>query len=686
MSLLRRYNNRELSWLSFNERVLQEADDPSVPLLERLRFLGIFSKNLDEFFRVRVASVKRMVKHGIEMPDQIGTYSPDELLEQIMDTVNEQQLYFKEIYEKVKKDMSLSGISIVDEKELTDIQGKYVKRFFYDTVLPYLVPIMLNDLSNFPDLSDGAIYLTVVLSRESKKKNDHYFAILRIPSNSLSRYVELPNGSNQKSIIMLDDVIRYCLDDLFHIFNYDKAQAYSLKVTRDAEIDLDDDISTTLIQKMEDSLKRRKKGNPVRIIYDREMPKELFRFITRKMNINIENIVPGGRYHNRGDFMSFPRVGSDTDYYQSIVPLEHPLLKRKRSVIRAIKKQDIMLHYPYQSFNHFIDFLREVAIDPKVVEIGVTIYRVASDSKVINALINAARNGKKVTVLIELQARFDEKANIYWSNTLQEAGVQVISGIPGLKVHSKLVWVQRIENDIPVNYGYIGTGNHNESTAKIYSDIGLFTSDTMITQDLENLFRFFRHNYMHFDYNRLIVSPFYLRNFLVDCIEQEISNAKNGIPAFMILKMNSLVDKEMADKLYEASSAGVKIDIIVRGISVVVPGVPGLSENIRTVSIVDKFLEHSRIWLFHNNGENSTYISSADWMPRNLNRRIEIACPVKDEVLKNELIDYLQIQLSDNVKARENGRGYRNIYINKNESGMRCQDAFYDYLKEKQYD
>ncbi|QZT35782.1 polyphosphate kinase 1 [Halosquirtibacter xylanolyticus] len=678
MDLLRRYNNRELSWLSFNGRVLQEADDPSVPLLERLRFLGIFSNNLDEFFSVRVASVKRMVKHGVYTPEGTDFFSPEELLEQIMDTVNEQQLYFKNIYESLQKEMSQQGIKVVNECQLSEVQGEFVKQYFYKTVLPSLVPIMLNQLSQFPELSDGAIYLAVVLEN---KKVEPYYALVRIPSDAVPRFIELPSEDGSCNIIILDDVIRFCLEDLFHIFSYEKATAYSIKVTRDAEIDLDDDISTTLIQKMEESLKKRKKASPVRIIYDREMSRDLFRFIIRMMKIDIENIVPGGRYHNRGDFMSFPQVGNHSDYYQPIIPLEHPVLKKKRSVIKAIKKRDIILHYPYQSFNHLIDFLREVAIDPKVIHIGVTIYRVAKDSKVINALINAAQNGKNVTVLMELQARFDEKANIYWSNVLQEAGVHVISGVSGLKVHSKLLWVQRKENGEYVNYGYVGTGNHNESTARIYSDIGLFTSNSVITSDLENLFRFFKHNYMHYSYKALVVSPFYLRDCLNEKIDREILNAKNGLNSRIILKMNSLVDRRVVDKLYEASCLGVKIDLIIRGICVLVPGVKGMSENIRTVSIVDKFLEHSRIWFFENSGDHEMFITSADLMPRNLDRRVEVACPIYDPVLKQELMDYLHIQLNDNVKARENGRGYRNIYINKGEEIVRSQDKLYEYLQ-----
>lgn len=684
MDLLKRYNNRELSWLSFNERVLQEADDPSVPLLERLRFLGIFSNNLDEFFRVRVASVKRMVRHGIRINESIDFFTPEELLERIMDTVNEQQMLFKSIYDRLISEMGDNGISVVNEMQLSQKQGAYVKEYFYEIVLPFLVPIMLNNLTRFPELSDRSIYFAVQLLRTSAAV-EPYYALVRVPSDVLPRFIELPSENNIQSIILLDDIIRFCLDDLFHIFKYDVAKAYSLKVTRDAEIDLDDDISTTLIQKMEESLRKRKKGNPVRIIYDREMSKELFRFFTRKMKLDIENIVPGGRYHNRGDFMGFPIIGKDSDYYQPLPALEHPMLKKKRSIIRAIKKEDIILHYPYQSFNHFIDFMREVAIDPKVTEIGLTIYRVAKVSKVVNALMNAARNGKKVTVLIELQARFDEEANIYWSNILQEAGVQVISGIPGLKVHSKIVWVQRKENDKLRNYGYIGTGNLNESTAKFYADEGLFTANKEITNDLENLFRFFRHNYMHFDYKKLIVSPFDMRSVLYSKIDQEINHAIAGREAYIVLKMNSLVDTKMVDKLYEASNKGVKIDLIIRGICVLIPGVKGLSENIRTVSIVDKYLEHSRIWMFYNNGEKDTYIASADWMPRNLNRRVEVACPILDAGVKKELHHYLNIQLKDNVKARENGSNYRNIYISRGDVDVRSQDAFYEYLKNKNH-
>lgn len=678
------YNNREISWLSFNARVLQEAEDPSVPLFERIRFLGIFSNNLDEFFRVRVATIRRILELEKEDETLLGDYTAAELYDQIQATVIQHQQKAQEIYRNIWKEMANENIFMLDEKQLTHEQGVFVRRYFNVKVLPNIVPIMLGKSMKFPYLRDKSVYLAVKLSK-SKSPEKFAYALIRIPSRSVSRFLVLPDQGNKKFVILVDDVIRYCLNDIFPIFNYDHFEAYTIKVTRDAELDIDDDISKSLMEKMEISLKKRKIGIPVRLIYDREMPTDLLEFIMKKMKLDGEDkTVAGGRYHNHKDFMNFPEIGKPHHYYQSLPPVPHKDLPPRQSILKKLRKKDILLHYPYQSFSHFIDLLREAAIDPKVREIGITIYRVSETSKVVNALLNAIRNGKKVTVVIELQARFDEEANIFWSNKLQEEGAQVINGIPGLKIHCKLAWIQRKEESNLRNYAYIGTGNFHEGTARVYADKGLMTADPSIANEVANMFEFFKHTYRHFDFKQLIVAPFSLRNFFIHKIDQEIANARKGKKAYMILKMNSLIDQKMIDKLYEASQAGVKIQLIIRGIFGIKTGDPAFSKNIEAISIVDKYLEHSRIFLFGNGGKEDIYIASADWMPRNLDRRIEVACPINSQEIRTEIKELLRIQLRDNSKARILDSQLSNRYNNQyNGTRFRAQEDYYNYIKKR---
>ncbi len=684
MEKLSKYNNREISWLSFNARVLQEAEDPTVPLFERIRFLGIFSNNLDEFFRVRVATVRRMLELGKDDEVILGDYSPAELYDKIQETVIQHQQKAQEIYRSIWAELANENIFMLDEKLLTHEQGVYVRKYFINKVLPNIVPIMLGKSMKFPYLRDKSVYLAVKLSK-SQMPEKFAYALIRIPTRSVSRFLVLPEQGNKKFIIMVDDVIRFCLNDIFPIFSYDHFEAYTIKVTRDAELDIDDDISKSFMEKIEISLKKRKVGIPVRLIYDREMPDDLLQFIMKKMKLDgAEKTVAGGRYHNHKDFMNFPDVGKKHHYYASLPPVPHKDLPPRQSILKKLRQKDVMLHYPYQSFSHFIDFLREAAIDPKVREIGITIYRVSETSKVVNALLNAIRNGKKVTVVIELQARFDEEANIFWSNKLQEEGAQVINGIPGLKVHCKLAWVQRKEKNGLRNYAYIGTGNFHEGTARVYADKGLLTADPEIAADVANMFEFFKHNYKHFHFRQIIVSPFAMRNFFIHKIDQEIANAKKGKKAYMMLKMNSLIDQEMIDKLYEASQAGVKIQLIIRGIFGLKTGDPELSKNIEAISIVDKYLEHSRIFLFANGGKDDIYISSADWMPRNLDRRIEITCPVYSPEIRAELKEVFRIQLHDNTKARILDSELSNQYNNPGYGQRyRTQEDFHTYIKKR---
>lgn len=678
--------NREISWLSFNERVLQEAEDTNVPLFERIRFIGIFSNNLDEFFRVRVAAVRRMVDFGRDEEGLLGSLAPKELYDQIQEIVIRQQTKVQEIFASLLGELRKENIFLVNEKQLNHAQGVFVRKYFQEKVLPNLVPIMLSKKNPFPYLRDRSVYLAVKLSRHSNP-DEYAYSLIRIPSRSVPRFIVLPESGTRKFVIMLDDVIRYCFSDLFFYFDYDRYDAYTLKITRDAEIDIDDDISKSFIEKMEAGLKKRKIGRPVRLIYDREMPEDLLKFILKKMKVEEEeSAVPGGRYHNHKDFMDFPEIGKPHHYYPKLPPFRHKDLTLHTSIFKVIRRKDVMLHFPYQKFGHFIDLLREAAIDPQVEEIGITIYRIANDSKVVNALLNAIRNGKKVTVVIELQARFDEENNIFWSGKLQDEGANVINGIPGLKVHSKLAWFKRLEGNSYRNYAYIGTGNFHEGTARIYADDGLFTSNPDIADEVANVFEFFKHNYKHFKFNHLIVSPFQMRKFFTRMIRKEIKNARAGKEAWMILKMNSLIDPEMIFKLYEAAQAGVKIQLIVRGICGIKTGIPGLNLQMEGISIVDKYLEHSRIFVFANGGDERYFISSADWMPRNLNRRIEVAVPVYDLELQRELKELLLIQLKDNTKARILDPGLQNKYQrNHPEAKFRAQEDFYNYIRHKHH-
>lgn len=674
--------NREISWLSFNARVLQEAEDPSVPLFERLRFLGIFSNNLDEFFRVRVASVRRMVDFGDD-GSILGNFTADELQEEIQEVVYAHQRRSQEIYRKIIDEMAAEDIFIIDETKLTYDQGVLVKRYFNEKVLPNLVPIMLGKDLKFPYLRDRSVYLAIKLSRSDKPEKFAY-ALVRVPSITLTRFLVLPTRNGKKYVILLDDIIRYCMPDIFPLFKYDKFEAWTVKVTRDAELNIDDDISKSFMEKMEQSLKLRKIGTPVRLLYDSQMPKDFLEFIVNKMHLDPENTVAGGRYHNHKDFMSFPEIGEPYHYYKRLTPVRHKNLPPHTSILRKMRRGDIMLHFPYQSFSHFLDFLREAAIDPKVSEIGITIYRVSDNSRVVNALLNAIRNGKKVTVMIELQARFDEEANIYWSNKLQEEGAQVINGVPGLKVHSKICWIKRKEKGSFRNYAYVGTGNFHEGTARVYGDEGLLTADPRIANDVAKLFNFFKHNYRNDHYDNIIVSPFNMREFFSRLIDKEIENVRSGKQAYMLLKMNSLIDPDMISKILEAALAGVKVRLIVRGIFGLNIENETAARNIEAISIVDKYLEHSRVFIFANGGDERVFISSADWMPRNLNRRIEVACPIFSSEIKEELRRMLKIQLSDNTKSRILDNSLSNTYNKPETEGrFRAQEDFYQYIKDK---
>ncbi len=654
--------NRDLSWLSFNARVLQEAQDPSVPLLERVRFLGIFSNNRDEFFRVRVATIRRMYDLGKKGKDIIGE-DPAKLLETIQGIVFRQQKKFDLIYEEILRDLEKEKIFLINERQLKPEQHAFVRRYFHEKVYPFLVPVMIDSAPKFPYLKDQTIYLAVHLVLKESKTNSKY-ALIEVPTDILSRFLLLPAVDDKRYIIILDDVIRFCLDDVFSVFKYDRIESYAIKLTRDAELDIDVDISKSFMEKISRSVKQRKKGEPIRLVYDESLPRPLLDFILKKMKFKSgEYLLPGSRYHNFKDFMDFPKAGGKELLYPVMTAVDHPDLKGENSLFRVIKKKDVLLSYPYHSFHHLVDLLREASIDPAVTSIRITLYRLAKNSSIVNALINAIKNGKKVTVVVEIQARFDEESNIYYANKLQEEGAEVIFGVPGLKVHSKLFLISRMEDKKMVHYAHIGTGNFNEQTAKVYCDHSLLTSDKRITSEIDTLFNFYRNNFKTGHYKHLVVSPFNTRKKFINAIKKEILEAQMGRKAWMILKMNSLVDREMISWLYEASNAGVKIDLIVRGICSLVPGIKGLSENINAISIVDKYLEHSRIYIFCNGGDSKYYLSSGDWMFRNLDNRSEVAVPVFDTALQEELLKYISLQLKDTKKARILNKKQDNQYV-----------------------
>jgi len=679
---MERFINREISWLAFNDRVLQEAADKSVPLVQRFRFLGIFSNNQDEFFRVRVATTKRIAAIKPKKK-QLGSYTPNQLLKEIQETVVKQQNKFETIYNKLLDELSEYNIHVVDETQLNQEQQVYITHYYYQNIRPALVPIMISSAPEFPQLKDKPLYFGVKLSN-SKVPKDIAYALLNLNTDILPRFVVLPNIGNKKYIIILDDIIRFCIEDVFSFFEYDKIEAYTLKITRDAELEIDDDISKSFMEKMSLSLERRKKGEPVRFVYDANMPDDLFQFLKKKMQLDSrDNIIAGGRYHNFKDFVNFPNIGPAKLENRGQTPIPHLAIKPHQSILKEIKKRDVILHYPYQSFGYFVDMLREAAIDPLVESIQITLYRVAKKSMVINSLINAARNGKKVVVLIELQARFDEEANINWSGKLQEAGIKVTHGIPGLKIHSKLALISRKVGKHYEHFAYIGTGNFQEQTARIYCDHGLFTYDKRITSDVVKVFEFFDKNYKQHIFEHIILSPFSTRTHFLSLIDYEIAAAKSKRRAYMIIKLNSLVDIEMMNKLYEASQAGVKIKLIIRGICGIKPGIPGLSENIDAISIVDKYLEHSRVLYFYHGGKELMYLSSADWMVRNLDNRIEVTAPIYDQHIKQELKQMLKIQLKDNVKARLLDADLKNKHKKDTKKKTRAQEAFYQYLKRK---
>lgn len=672
--------NREISWLAFNDRVLQEAADPHVPIVERLRFLGIFSNNQDEFFKVRVATLRRMVNLGMEAEDYFDM-DPEDCLEEIQQRVIKLQSKFEKIYKGIIKELEEEDIHIVNEHQLTPEQGEFVKDYFHNEIRQVIVPIMLAKKKDFPQLKDKTIYLAVKLSMHRIEDSTRY-ALIEMPTSEISRFVVLPESFGKKFVMLLDDVIRYCLYDIFSIFDYDSIEAYTIKLTRDAELDIEEDVGKSLLEKLEDGLDNRKKGKFVRFVYDSHIDADLFDYLVKMMGLKkTQNLIPGGRYHNFKDFIGFPAVGDRSHTYPKLPPLISKELEGQRSLLKAIAHQDVMLTFPFQSFGYIIDLLREAAIDPDVKAIKMNVYRVSKNSKVINALINAARNGKQVHVVLELQARFDEKNNLYWSNKLQDEGVKVTFGVPGLKVHAKLILIERIEKEKSRFYAHVGTGNFHEGNARVYTDHSLLTADQRIASEVAKIFNFLDKNYEIPFSRHLMVSPFSNRSRILTLIGNEIKNAKAKKPAHIYLKLNNLVDKDMIKKLYDASKAGVKIKAVVRGICCLVPGIKGLSDNIEVISVVDRFLEHTRVMIFCNNKDEKYFISSADWMSRNLDRRVEVTTPIYDKKIQQVLHDLMHIYFEDNVKARIIDKNLYNLYVSNAKSKTQSQLEAYDYFK-----
>ncbi|WP_286234806.1 polyphosphate kinase 1 [Thalassotalea sediminis] len=690
--------DKELSWLSFNERVLQEAGDENVPLIERIRFLAIYSANLDEFFRVRVAKLRR--KLLLERATNEGDKnSPQylylsQLLSEINHSVSQLTDTFRSYAQQAFAQLKQHNIELLfnDEhshvfnRDLSAEEKSFITTYYNNHIVRYITPIFITSNTQLVNcLDDDGIYFLVAL----KQSDEMQYALIEIPRSEVDRFIILPKEKNKqlRRIVMLDDVVHYFIGEVFEdIIEYTELEAYSLKLTRDAEYDLNDELDQSLLDKMSKGLKQRLTAEPVRLGYDKNMPDHMLKFLRKALKIkDINDLIPGVRYRHYKDFIGFPNLGGPELENPELPALDATRLVHKSLSFKAIRDQDILVYYPYYKFRHFTEFVRQASYDPLVKTIKINIYRVAKKSEIIHSLMEAVKNGKHVTVVVELRARFDEQTNITWAHRMKDAGIKVEFGIDTLKIHSKLCLVTRLENDKLVRYAHIGTGNFHEKNARIYTDFSLFTHHREITQEVDNVFSFIAHSYKRFRFNHLIVSPLTSRRRLYQLIDNEIEFANNNKKARITLKVNNLVDTGLINKLYAASNAGVKIDIIVRGMCSLIPGKKGMSENIHAISIVDRFLEHPRVMIFHNNGAKSLYISSADWMERNIDQRVEVACPIYDPVLKKRIIDIINIQLKDNQKARLINEHQDNCYVKQGrKKPIRSQILIYHYLAEQE--
>jgi polyphosphate kinase len=678
----KKFTPKELSWMSFNERVLQEAENENNPVIERLKFLGIYSNNQDEFFRVRVADLKRFSKLGEQGIELLGD-DPNYILENIHFRIKTNRKRVDSTLQSIKLKLAENNIFIINETQILKEHSAFLKDFFTKKLRPHLMPILLDEKGKIPDLKDDMVYFAVRFRKPSDDDSVKYrYFALKIPSNRISRFVELPVVGSKKYVMFIDDVIRLKLKTIFKIFETDDIEAFEFKITKDAELDIDENVASSYVDKIHDSLKLRQKGRAVRFVFDQQMPADMLNFLLKKFRRS-DVVLSGGRYFNYKDFSRFPTLGLPV--YKSLPSIAIKRLDESNNIFSEIAKEDIMLHFPYHSFDYFIDLLREASIDPKVTSIKITLYRIGKHSSVINALVNALRNGKIVIAVFELQARFDEEANIYWSRILQEEGAHVIYGVPGLKVHSKLCLITRKEHRDIEQYACISTGNFNEDTAQYYTDTMLLTNNPEITDDCANIFEFLTRNYKQPTLKSLLVSPFYFRNSLSQLISNETENALQGKEAWIKIKVNNLCDSEIFDLLYSASNAGVKIQLLVRGMFSLWPGIPGLSENIEARALIDRFLEHSRMYSFANNGEPKVFIASADVMLRNLDRRVEATCPIYNKTMANELLDIFSIQWKDNCRNRILDKEMYNHYVTKgnNEVEIRSQHKIHEYLMNK---
>jgi polyphosphate kinase len=666
--------NRELSWLSFNERVLQEALDEKVPLIERIRFLGIYSNNMDEFYRVRVANIRRML--SFRKPKMAGFKgNAEELYKEIRRVVLKQQEKFEFAYQEILAGLTLVGILQLNEKTVTEVQKRELASYFHKELKHAIFPIMLNKKDAFPRLRDYAIYLAVKINLKGSASR---YSLIQVPS-ALSRFYTMKEGDCQYVLIQ-DDIIRLHLNEIFSIYNFTSIEAYTFKFTRDAELDLDDDLSLSFFEKVEKGIKQRKKGAPVRFVYDETMPKDLLEYLLKALGLSRGiNTIPGGRYHNFKDFINYPDFNLPALQYPKQAPCEHPLLENANSLLDLIAKQDLFLYFPYQKFDYIVDLLREAAIDPNVKHIKINIYRVAKNSQIMNALLAAVFNGKDVTVIIELQARFDEENNLYWSNRLRENGAKVIHGAANLKVHSKMIQISRYKDKKEHLFTYVGTGNFNEKSAKIYTDFALLTIDKAISNEIKKVFGLLENNLDRMVFRHLIVSPINTRRKIYKLIDTEISNAKMGKASGIKIKLNNLTDLSLIEKLYEASAAGVKIEIIIRGICCLKTNSKGLSENITVISIVDRYLEHARMLIFENAGDPLFYILSADFMERNIDYRIEVGVPIYCKTIQEDLSRAFNFQWKGSVKSRLITGDLKNVYRKTNLAPFHAQVETYKH-------
>jgi len=682
------YFDKELSWLSFNERVLQEAADETVPIIDRIRFLGIYSANLDEFFRVRVANIRRSAI--LESAQDNTKKEWTNLHSNILQKVNELTSRFKFVADTIFDEIKKKKINIIFDDQnnktfknkLSSAQKEWLDEYFDNRIIRHISPIIITHKTQLSScIDDDAIYFLVALNQAENKQ----FCLVEIPRDDIERFIILPTTSpnQEKEIVLLDDVVLFFIDRLFHgVFEYDSIDAYSMKLTRDAEYNLTDELDESLLDQMSKGIKQRLKADLVRLVHDEKMPQYMLNFLRKSLKIReLDNLVPGVRYRHFKDFIKFPNLGDKYLEKEELKALDAQRFSQFPSVFDAITQNDILLYYPYHKFRHFTEFVRQASYDPLIREIKINIYRVAKNSRIIQSLIEAVKNGKKVTVVVELKARFDEEANIEWAKTMKDAGIHVEFGIETLKVHSKLCIITRNENEKIVKYAHIGTGNFHESNARVYTDFALFTKHKEICQEVDNVFSFISHSYKRFRFNHLIVSPLTSRRRLNQLIENEIQTAQSGKKAEITLKLNNLVDKGLINKLYAASDAGVKVKLVIRGMCSLMPGVKGLSSNIKVISIVDSYLEHPRVMIFHSNGEKLVFITSGDWMERNIDHRVEVGCPIYDETLKKRIIHTIDLHFKDNVKARVIDRNNSNKYVtNSSKNKIRSQIAIYDYL------